>query len=38
MKTILVLGAGTMGAGIAQTCAQSGYNVFLRDIKEEFVA
>ena len=37
MKTILVLGAGTMGAGIAQTCAQSGYNVFLRDIKEEFV-
>ncbi len=38
MKTILVLGAGAMGAGIAQVAAQSGFNVFLRDIKEEFVA
>jgi 3-hydroxybutyryl-CoA dehydrogenase len=38
MKNILVLGAGTMGAGIAQVAAQSGYKVFLRDIKEEFVS
>ena len=37
MKTILVLGAGTMGAGIAQVAAQSGCTVFLRDIKQEFV-
>jgi 3-hydroxybutyryl-CoA dehydrogenase len=38
MKTVLVLGAGTMGAGIAQVVAQNGYNVFLRDIKDEFVS
>lgn len=38
MKTLLVLGAGSMGAGIAQVVAQSGHTVFLRDIKEEFVA
>ena len=38
MKTILVLGAGAMGSGIAQVAAQSGYTVILRDIKEEFVA
>ena len=38
MKTILILGAGAMGSGIAQVVAQSGCKVFLRDIKEEFVA
>jgi 3-hydroxybutyryl-CoA dehydrogenase len=38
MKTILILGAGAMGSGIAQVVAQSGYTVFLRDITEEFVA
>jgi 3-hydroxybutyryl-CoA dehydrogenase len=37
MKKIGVLGAGTMGSGIAQVIAQSGYEVVLRDIKEEFV-
>ena len=30
MKTIGVLGTGTMGAGIIQVCAQAGYNVVLR--------
>ncbi len=30
MKTILVLGTGTMGAGIAQVAAQAGYDVLLR--------
>ena len=30
MKTIGVLGTGTMGAGIIQVCAQNGYNVVLR--------
>lgn len=30
MKTIGVLGTGTMGAGIIQTLAQNGYNVVLR--------
>lgn len=34
---IMVLGAGTMGAGIAQTAAQSGFTVVVRDIKQEFV-
>ena len=33
---ICVLGAGTMGAGIAQVFAQSGHEVVLRDIKEEY--
>jgi 3-hydroxybutyryl-CoA dehydrogenase len=37
IKKIAVLGAGVMGHGIAQVCAQSGYQVNLRDIKDEFV-
>ena len=37
VKTIAVLGAGTMGHGIAQICAQSGFQVRLEDAKEEFV-
>lgn len=37
MKKIGVLGAGTMGSGIAQVIAQSGYKVILRDIKDELV-
>ncbi len=35
IKTIGVCGAGTMGAGIAQTAAVSGFNVILRDISDE---
>lgn len=38
MKTIMVIGAGQMGAGIAQVAAQAGYDVLLNDIKEEFVS
>lgn len=34
---ILVLGAGTMGAGIAQAFASKGFEVILRDIKDAFV-
>ena len=34
---ILVLGAGTMGAGIVQNAASAGFEVVLRDIKQEFV-
>ncbi|MCA1592982.1 MAG: PilZ domain-containing protein [Acidobacteria bacterium] len=35
IKTIAVLGAGTMGHGIAQVAAAAGYGVILRDISEE---
>ncbi|MDD4802363.1 MAG: 3-hydroxybutyryl-CoA dehydrogenase [Syntrophomonas sp.] len=34
---IMVLGAGTMGAGIVQNAAQAGFDVVMRDIKQEFV-
>ena len=37
MKKIFVLGAGTMGAGIVQAFAQNGFEVIVRDIKDEFV-
>jgi 3-hydroxybutyryl-CoA dehydrogenase len=37
MEKICVLGAGTMGAGIAQAFAAKGYEVIIRDIKDEFV-
>jgi 3-hydroxybutyryl-CoA dehydrogenase len=37
VEKIFVLGAGTMGAGIAQTFAAKGYEVILRDIKDEFI-
>lgn len=37
IKTIGVLGAGTMGNGIAQVAAQTGYSVIMRDIKDDFV-
>jgi 3-hydroxybutyryl-CoA dehydrogenase len=36
-ETIGVIGAGTMGNGIAQVAARAGYNVVMRDIKEEFL-
>lgn len=37
MEKIFVLGAGTMGSGIAQAFAAKGYEVIIRDIKDEFV-
>lgn len=37
VKNITVIGAGTMGSGIAQVAAQAGYSVSLSDIKKEFV-
>jgi 3-hydroxybutyryl-CoA dehydrogenase len=37
IETIGVIGAGTMGNGIAQVAARAGYRVVLRDIKEEFL-
>ena len=37
IKKVCVLGAGLMGNGIAQVCAQAGYAVTLRDIEQRFV-
>ncbi len=37
VKKIGVIGAGQMGHGIAQVAAQAGFEVILRDIKDEFV-
>lgn len=37
IKTIGVVGAGTMGNGIAQVSAQSGYNVIMSDVEDKFV-
>lgn len=37
VKHIMVIGAGQMGSGIAQVCAQAGYSVILNDLKPEFV-
>ena len=34
LKTIGIAGAGTMGAGIAQVCAQAGYQVVLFDLQK----
>lgn len=37
IQTIGVIGAGTMGSGIAQVAACSGYQVILTDVQKEFV-
>jgi 3-hydroxybutyryl-CoA dehydrogenase len=38
LSTIGIVGAGQMGAGIAQVAAQSGLNVLLNDVSDEMVA
>ena len=38
IKTVAVLGAGTMGNGIAHVFARAGYSVILRDVEERFLA
>ena len=37
LQNIGVIGAGTMGNGIAQTCAIHGYNVVMQDISDDVV-
>lgn len=37
IRKVGVVGAGLMGAGIAQTCAQSGYAVVVREINEQLL-
>lgn len=36
IQKVMVIGAGQMGSGIAQVCAQAGYEVILNDMKDEF--
>jgi 3-hydroxybutyryl-CoA dehydrogenase len=36
-EKIAVLGAGTMGAGIAQVAAQAGFETLVYDVKQEFI-
>ena len=36
IKKIVVCGAGVMGGGIAQVCANAGYEVWMYDLKEEY--
>ena len=37
IRTVAVLGAGTMGNGIAQVFARAGYKVLLRDVEQRFL-
>ena len=37
IKKVCVLGAGAMGAGIAQVCSHAGYAVAMRDVEQRFV-
>jgi 3-hydroxybutyryl-CoA dehydrogenase len=37
IKAVAVLGAGTMGNGIAHVLARSGYKVILRDVEQRFL-
>lgn len=37
VKTVAVIGSGDMGHGIAQVCAQAGFTVYMKDIKQEFL-
>ena len=37
IKRVVVVGAGTMGNGIAQVVAQAGYETTMVDVKQEFV-
>jgi 3-hydroxybutyryl-CoA dehydrogenase len=37
IQTVCVVGSGTMGSGIAQVCAQSGLQVVVIDVQQEFL-
>jgi 3-hydroxybutyryl-CoA dehydrogenase len=37
IRNVCVLGAGLMGNGIAQVCAQAGFQVAMRDIEQRFI-
>ncbi len=38
INKIGIIGAGQMGSGIAQVCAQAGFDVVVSDISEEAIA
>ncbi len=38
IRRVSVVGAGTMGMGIAQVCAQFGYPVVMQDVSEDIIA
>ncbi|WP_404348313.1 3-hydroxybutyryl-CoA dehydrogenase [Sutcliffiella horikoshii] len=37
IQKVMVIGAGQMGSGIAQVCAMAGYDVYMNDLKKEFL-
>ncbi|HEY6137064.1 MAG TPA: 3-hydroxybutyryl-CoA dehydrogenase [Thermoanaerobaculia bacterium] len=37
IKKVGVLGCGLMGSGIAQTCAQAGYDVVVREVEQQYL-
>jgi 3-hydroxybutyryl-CoA dehydrogenase len=37
IKKVGVLGCGLMGSGIAQTCAQAGYDTVVREVEQQFL-
>ena len=37
IRIVGVVGAGSMGQGIAQSCAMAGYEVLLCDVKPEII-
>lgn len=37
IQSITILGSGAMGHGIAQVCIEAGFQVIMRDIKQEFI-
>jgi 3-hydroxybutyryl-CoA dehydrogenase len=37
IQKVFIVGAGLMGAGIAQVCAQSGIDVFINDVNQEIL-
>src|ERR1700678_56288 len=37
IKTVGILGAGTMGNGIAHVCARAGHDVVLYDLQQDFL-
>ena len=38
VRKVFVAGAGLMGGGIAQVCAQAGYDVIMRDLTDEILS